>query len=195
MFNFAGCEGVPHWGSDPYPLSLESGAAVQAILHRLRCGRGVEVDGEEEEGGEVCKGGFEGQIVYRTGTGRFDDSNFCLRQNETSLPTFGRSCSVNSGISPTLTRSSSMVGERGIKIIHAFELAFSRPDRSIDSKLFYPRKCSIDRRQCSGQEDRNVRECCFPANLFPHVVSLTLTNMLVHTMLADISGVDHERVL
>ena len=151
------------------------------------------MDGEDEGGGEACEGGFEGKIVYRTGTGRFDDSNFCLRQNETSLPTFGRSCSVNSGILATLAHSSSIVGERGIEIIHAFELAFSRPDRSIDSRLFFPRKCSIDRRQCTGQEDRNVRECCFPANLFPHVVSLTLTNMLVHTLLADISGVDHER--
>eukprot|EP00897_Mesotaenium_endlicherianum_P002653 jgi/Mesen1/2415/ME000157S01551 len=135
--------------------------------------------------GIKCRGRFRGTIAYFSATGSFDEENYCQAAKIGELPTMGKACSTTSAIDVALKKYFKTGPKGDLLKFSSLPIAYSRPDRSIDGENFFSRKCSVEGRLCSERIKLDNRECCWPANSFPHVGSLTLTNMLVNALWDD----------
>lgn len=151
------------------------GAEVRGIIKFLKCPKGTQ---------RWCVGPFKGRMVYRSNTGRFDRENFCARPKVGANPALGKACSINSVVTKMIRNDFKTGADGDLFFLDALNITFSRPDRSIDGMFFYPHKCVFKGVPCAFTT-KEVQDCCWDPNLFPHVGSLTLTHMIVNMLWDD----------
>eukprot|EP00271_Cylindrocystis_brebissonii_P011532 TRINITY_DN29378_c0_g1_i1.p1 TRINITY_DN29378_c0_g1~~TRINITY_DN29378_c0_g1_i1.p1 ORF type:complete len:1409 (+),score=223.81 TRINITY_DN29378_c0_g1_i1:249-4475(+) len=169
---------------EKYKLNPTIGKLAVNLLFRLLCRKPFK-----------CATPFEGRLVYRSSMARFNDENFCARPDYKSPLQFGKACSIRSAVDWAFRKyfgadpspvSSSPTPYGDIAHVDAHDVTYARPDRSIDGKIFFPRKCSVEAFQCNAKDfARDTRECCWAPNVFPHSASLTVTNMLINALWDD----------